>query len=158
MAETRVGVVDAVAEPIDPQRPGSRLVAMHIQAGTVIGGIDALETAVAAALHQAAEVGQLLVAKSSSGAAQSRPMTSNLHDSSDSPSIAGPLGTPSADRIVGAMSIKLGAVGAERPVHQQHARHQRRIDRCGRRDQRLRVILEQSRRAPRPAAVLHDAR
>ena len=42
--------------------------------------------------------------KSNSGAAQSRPEDKYLHDKSDSPSIAGPLATPRAARIVGARS------------------------------------------------------
>ena len=56
---------------------------MHIQAGTVIGGIDALEPAVAAHFHQPPDVGQVLVAEEQLRRGAVEAEDEDLHDRSE---------------------------------------------------------------------------
>jgi hypothetical protein len=102
--EALVGVVDAVAEPVDPQRAGI-LAGGHAHPGRDGDRRDdALQAAVAAGVHQAAEVLQPLVAEEQLGGGAVETDDQDLHGSRELPSMAGPLGTPSAARMVGARS------------------------------------------------------
>ena len=129
---------------------------MHIQAGTVIGGIDALQAAVAAGVHQAAEVHQPLVAEEQLGGGAVEADDQDLHGSSELPSMAGPLGTPRAVEDGGGQVHEPRRLAAERAVHEQDAGDQRGIDDVIAAP-RLHVVLEvplghpAHRRAPRDA-------
>ena len=103
-AQARVGVIDPVAEAVDAERAGV-LAGRHAHPGRHRDRRDdALEPAVAADFHQAADVGQVVVAEEQLRGGAVETDDEDLHGRSDSPSIAGPLGTPSAARIVGARS------------------------------------------------------
>ncbi len=103
-AQARIRVVRAVAEAIDAQRAGI-LAGCQAHPGRHRDRRDhALQPAVAAHLHQPPDVGQVLVAEEQLGRGTVEAQDEDLHDRIESPSMAGPRGTPSAARIVGARS------------------------------------------------------
>ena len=126
-AQARVGVIGPVAEAVDAQRAGV-LAGGQAHPGRHRDRRDhALQPAVAAHLHQPADV---RAGPRSRGAAPARRSRGPGRGSScriDSPSMAGPFGTPSAARIVGARSSEPRAL-AERPVHEQDAGHPVGVD------------------------------
>ena len=103
-AQAAVGMVEAVAEAVNAERAGV-LAGRHAHpGGDGDRRDDALEPAVSAHLHQAPNVRQVLEAEEQLRGGAVEPQDEDLHGKSDSPSIAGPLGTPRAARIVGARS------------------------------------------------------
>ena len=120
-AQAVVGMVDAVAKAVDAERAGV-LAGRHAHpGGHGDRRDDALEPPVGTDLHQAPDVGQVVVAEEQFGGGTVESEDEDLHGKSDSPSIAGPLGTPRAARIVGARSSEPRPLAAERPVHEQDA-------------------------------------
>ena len=100
-----IGVIGPVAEAVDAQRAGV-LAGRHAHPGGDRDRRDhALQPAVAAHFHQPADVRQVLVAEEQFRRGAVEAQDEDFHDKSDSPSMAGPLGTPSAARIVGARSV-----------------------------------------------------
>ena len=99
-----VGVVGPVAEAVDAERAGV-LAGRHAHPGGHGDRRDhALQPAVGARFHQPPDVRQVVVAEEQLGSGAVEPQDEDLHGRSDSPSMAGPLGTPRAARIVGARS------------------------------------------------------
>ena len=121
-AQAGVGVVDPVAEPVDAERAGVLAGRQAHPGGDGDRRDHALEPAVAAHFHQAPDVRQVLVAEEQLRGGAVEAQDEDLHGKSDSPSMAGPLGTPSAARIVGARSSSRAPSPPERPVHEQARR------------------------------------
>ena len=107
-AQTRIGVIGAVAKAVDAER--ARILAGgHTHPRRHRNGRDdALHSAPAAHLHQPPEIGQTLVAKQQRRCGAIQSQHENLHGNSDFPSITTSAGRPNAARIVGAKSTSAG--------------------------------------------------
>ena len=97
-------MVDAVAKAIDSQRTRVLAGRQAHPGGHGDRRDDALEPPIGTHLHQAPDVRQVVEAKEQLGGRTVKSENEYFHGKSDSPSIAGPLGTPRAARIVGARS------------------------------------------------------
>ena len=97
-------MVDAVAKAVDSERARVLAGRQAHPGGHRDRRDDALEPAVGTHFHQAPDVGQVVEAKEQLGSRTVESENEDFHGKSDSPSIAGPLGTPRAARIVGARS------------------------------------------------------
>ena len=99
-----VRVIGPVAEAVNAERAGV-LTGRHAHPGGNGDRWDhALQASVGPGFHQPPDVRQVFVAEEKLGSRTVEPQYQDFHDKSDSPSIAGPLGTPRAARIEGARS------------------------------------------------------
>ena len=99
-----VRVIGPVAKTVDAERAGV-LAGRHAHPGGNGDRWDhALQASIGPGVHQPPDIRQILVAEEKLGSSTVEPQYQDLHDKSDSPSIAGPLGTPRAARIDGARS------------------------------------------------------
>ena len=97
-------MIDPVAKAVDSQR-ARVLAGRHAHpGGHGDRRDDALEPPIGTHLHQPPDVGQVFEAEEQLRSRTVQPEDEYFHGKSDSPSIAGPLGTPRAARIVGARS------------------------------------------------------